>query len=110
MHRQAGGGECGRNDYSSGDVAAAADAACDYLARGEQVGSNDYPHRYNNYEGFDFDTSGPWYEFPILAGGRVFDGSTSPGADRVVINGGCAITALLTHSGAGGNAFLECDY
>ena len=88
----------------------AATAACNYLHSGVQVGSNDYPHRYNDYEGFDFDTPSPWYEFPILSSGKVFDGNESPGADRVIINSNCALTALLTHTGASGNNFKECTY
>ena len=44
-----------------------------------------YPHQYKNYEGFTFMCSGStFYEFPILASGALFDGSTSPGPDRVV--------------------------
>jgi hypothetical protein len=42
---------------------------CKYSKAGTQVGSGDYPHRYNNYEGFDFRVTGPWQEFPISRSG-----------------------------------------
>jgi hypothetical protein len=43
--------------------------ACKYYKASTQVGSNKYPHKYNNYEGFSFKVSGPYQEFPILNGG-----------------------------------------
>lgn len=55
--------------YSASQVNAAVNQACNYYENGQQVGSNDYPHKYNNYEGFDFQASGPWQEFPILKSG-----------------------------------------
>ncbi|PNH40213.1 hypothetical protein VD0003_g10121, partial [Verticillium dahliae] len=33
----------------------------------------------------------------------------SPGADRVIINGNCAIAGQITHTGASGNAFVGCS-
>lgn len=53
-----------------------------------------YPHRYENYEGSTLSCSGStYYEFPILASGALFNGSTSPGPDRVVHR--CVIPRLL---------------
>lgn len=46
---------------------------------------SDYPHQYNDYEGFDFPVSGPWYEYPILSSFQVYTGG-SPGADRIIFN------------------------
>lgn len=43
---------CGSTYYSASEVRAAVNQGYDYYASGEQVGSNDYPHTYNNYEGF----------------------------------------------------------
>ena len=37
-----------------------------------------------------------------------YDGG-SPGPDRVVFNVDCQLAGVITHTGAGGNAFLECD-
>jgi hypothetical protein len=48
------------------------------------TGSGDYPHQYNDYEGFSFPTAKPWYEFPILSSYAVYSGG-SPGADRVIL-------------------------
>jgi hypothetical protein len=52
----------------------------------------------------------PWYEFPILASGKLFDGSQSPSTDRVVFNNNCQLAGVITHTGASGNDFVECDY
>lgn len=47
--------------------------------------SSSYPHEYHDFEGFSFSCGGStYYEFPILTTGEVFDGSTSPGPDRVI--------------------------
>lgn len=43
---------CGSTYYSASEVADAVDQGYNYYANGQQVGSNDYPHTYNNYEGF----------------------------------------------------------
>ncbi|KAF6828328.1 guanyl-specific ribonuclease f1 [Colletotrichum plurivorum] len=98
---------CGSTFYSTAQVNAAASAACTHVRAGTQAGSSTYPHRYNNYEGFDFDVSGPWYEFPMKTSG-VYTGG-SPGADRVIINGSCGLAGQITHTGASGNAFVGCS-
>lgn len=66
---------CGSVCYESAAVTAARNAGHALYQAGDTVGNNDYPHRYNNYEGFDFLVDGPWYEFPIMSGGDIFDGS-----------------------------------
>ena len=44
-----------------------------------------YPRQYPNDEGFTFACSGSTqHQFPLLANGDHFDGSTSPGPDSVV--------------------------
>ncbi|KAF9790608.1 ribonuclease T1 [Thelephora terrestris] len=68
-----------------------------------------YPHQYKNYEGFTFSCSGPtFYEFPILASGALFNGSTGPGPDRVVYDNSGGFCGCITHTGATGNNFLQC--
>jgi hypothetical protein len=64
---------CGSNHYTASQVSAAANAADNYVAQGTEAGSSTYPHKYNNYEGFSFPVSGPWYEFPILES-KVYNG------------------------------------
>lgn len=65
---------CGSNSYSKSQVDEAVAEGCRLFAAGEQVGSNKYPHRFNNREGLSFATSGPYQEFPILESG-VYTGS-----------------------------------
>ena len=74
---------------------------------GETVGSNDYPHTFNNREGFDFAVGGPYQEFPILSSFDPYTGG-SPGADRVVFNENGQYAGAITHNGASGNNFVEC--
>ncbi|CAF9918446.1 MAG: hypothetical protein GOMPHAMPRED_001521 [Gomphillus americanus] len=105
--RQSDGATCGSHQYNNEDISNALNAGCNYLDEDETVGNDDY---YNDYEGFDFSTSSPWYEFPILADHDIFDGSTSPGADRVIFNGNCQFTAVIMHTGASNDDFNECDF
>ncbi|RHZ56404.1 extracellular guanyl-specific ribonuclease RntA [Aspergillus thermomutatus] len=98
---------CGSNCYSSSAVSAAQEAGYELYAADETVGSNDYPHKYNNYEGFDFPVSGTYYEWPILSSGKIYSGG-SPGADRVVFNSNDQLAGVITHTGASGNAFVAC--
>ncbi|CEL54703.1 Guanyl-specific ribonuclease F1 OS=Gibberella fujikuroi PE=1 SV=4 [Rhizoctonia solani AG-1 IB] len=108
-------GKCGKNSFSPTQVEAAASAAASRVAQGEQgqVGKNKYPHKFNNREGFQFarDCKAPFYEFPIFQN-KVYTGE-SPGPDRVVIGSvrgaDAAYCGLITHTGAGGNKFLQCD-
>jgi len=74
----------------------------------QNTGDNSYPHQYNNYEGFEFPDEGPWYEFPILSSDEVYAGG-SPGADRVVFNADGKFQDAITHTGASGNNFVECE-
>lgn len=61
---------CGNAFYSSSQIAAAADAACEHFQDGTQAGSSSYPHTYNNWEEFDFKgLPGPFQEFPVVSGG-----------------------------------------
>ncbi|KAI9830366.1 MAG: hypothetical protein M1819_005747 [Sarea resinae] len=98
---------CGSNCYAQSDIDAAQSQGYQYYEDGETVGDDDYPHQYEDYEGFDFPVSGPYYEFPILSDGDVYSGG-SPGADRVVFNGNDELAGLITHTGASGDDFVEC--
>lgn len=69
--------------------------------------TDSYPHRYNNYEGFNFPTPAPWYEYPIMKTYAVYTGG-SPGPDRVIFDSNGAFDKLITHTGASGNAFVAC--
>ncbi|KAI0527871.1 guanine specific ribonuclease N1 [Xylaria bambusicola] len=98
---------CGSVCYSQGDLDAAVSQGYEYYSDDTTVGSNDYPHQYNNYEGFDFPDEGPWYEFPILSSGSAYTGG-QPGADRVVFNYAGEFQDAITHTGASGNNFVGC--
>ncbi|KAI1340797.1 Ribonuclease/ribotoxin [Xylariaceae sp. FL0016] len=99
------GTTCGSNVYTAAQVNSASQKACSYYQAGTDA--NDYPHTYNNYEGFSFSVSGPYLEFPILESG-VYTGG-SPGADRVIINTSCKQAGAITHTGASGNNFVGCS-
>lgn len=75
---------------------------------GQTEGSNDYPHEFDDREGFDITVSGPWYEFPILNSYEVYTGG-SPGADRVVFNSEGTLAIVVTHTGAKNDDFLQCS-
>ncbi|PHH79288.1 hypothetical protein CDD82_2502 [Ophiocordyceps australis] len=101
--------ECGSTHYSAKYIGQAAQTACQLVQQGEHAGSSTYPHRYNNYEGFEFEgLPGPFYEFPILASGEVYAGGR-PGPDRIVIDETCREAGEITHTGAGGNSFIGCS-
>lgn len=86
---------CGYTQYSSDQV-----ATC--VRNGEEGdgGSSNYPHRYKDYEGFQF---GSWcsddeyYEYPLTADG--YQGGR-PGADRCVYGAQSgAFCGAITHTG-----------
>ena len=66
---------CGSVYYSASAVNAASQAACSHFRAGTTVGSNSYPHRYNNFEGFNFGgVASPYQEFPIMSSGSIYTG------------------------------------
>jgi hypothetical protein len=71
------------------------------------TGKNKYPHSLDNREGFPWFTNPPYYEFPIMSSRKVYTGG-SPGADRVIFDDEGNFARALTHTGASGNAFVEC--
>ncbi|KAG4223676.1 hypothetical protein PC116_g27859 [Phytophthora cactorum] len=98
---------CGKVCYWQEDIDEAVEQGYSLHEAGKTVGSNDYPHQFNNREGFDFPGQAPYYEFPILNSFDPYDGG-SPGADRVVFNEAGDYQGAITHTGAGGNNFVEC--
>lgn len=66
--------QCGSVSYTAAAVNAASQKGCSYYKAGTQVGSNAYPHTFNNNEGFSFAVAGPYLEFPILASGALYTG------------------------------------
>ncbi|CAJ2506496.1 Uu.00g006260.m01.CDS01 [Anthostomella pinea] len=96
---------CGSNSYTAAQVNSASQKAYSYYQAGTDA--DDYPHTYNNYEGFSFPVSGPYLEFPILKSG-VYTGG-SPGADRVIITTSGKQAGAITHTGASGNNFVGCS-
>ncbi|KAG8751500.1 hypothetical protein FRC11_009318 [Ceratobasidium sp. 423] len=99
------GGTCGRTTFTTSDVEAAASAAASHIAEGLHI--NVWTPGFKFQEGCEK----PFYEFPIFKS-RVYDGK-SPGPDRVVIGSvsgaDAAFCGLMTHTGAGGNNFLQCE-
>ncbi|KAF3313513.1 hypothetical protein TWF173_006017 [Orbilia oligospora] len=104
--------ECGGQEWKMDQVQSASDESFDHIKAGTTVGKNDYPHKFNNREGFEFskDCTHPLYEFPIVSGGDYEGGP--PKTDRVVIGAVKGDTAYfcgaITHTGAVGNNFKEC--
>ncbi|KGO77417.1 Guanine-specific ribonuclease N1/T1 [Penicillium italicum] len=96
---------CGSVCYSSNAISSAQEAGYDLYNSYEKV--HDYPHEYHDYEGFEFSVSGPYYEFPILSSGEIYEGG-SPGADRVIFNGDDELAGVITHNGASGDDFVAC--
>ena len=122
--RQAGPVTCGSNTYTVAQVTGARNSGYNYVKQGGTAGGSTYPHVYNNYEGFSFPVSGPYYEFPLLKSGAYTGGMSerrsgpeldtneaigSPGADRVIFNKSGQRAGEITHTGASGNNFVGCS-
>ncbi|KAI0018538.1 ribonuclease-domain-containing protein [Xylariomycetidae sp. FL0641] len=99
---------CGSVCYWQEDIDEAVAQGYSLQQAGDTVGDNDYPHEFNNYEGFDMQTSAPWYEFPILSSYDVYTGG-DPNTDRVIFNADGQEDILVTHTGASGNDFVACE-
>ncbi|EHY53466.1 hypothetical protein HRR83_003670 [Exophiala dermatitidis] len=98
---------CGTTCYYQTTIDTAVAEGYSLYQSGQTEGSDKYPHEYNDYEGFSFAVPGPYYEFPILRTFKAYEGG-SPGADRVVFNTDGELAGVITHTGAGGNDFVEC--
>ncbi|UKZ74342.1 hypothetical protein TrVFT333_002007 [Trichoderma virens FT-333] len=96
---------CGSVCYWQSDIDDALSAGYSLYKSGSTKDS--YPHQYNDYEGFNFPTAAPWYEFPILNTFKVYTGG-SPGADRVIFDSKGNFDSVITHTGASGNDFVAC--
>jgi len=124
LARQSGKVYCANTYYTVASIDDAVNAGCNYLSQGNTV--HDYPHQYNDYEGFNFAVEGPYYEFP-LEKGYAYDGGQypvfldrryqhaeavtvgSPGADRAIFNANCQYAGSITHNGASGDDFVGCS-
>ncbi|GAB1317447.1 hypothetical protein MFIFM68171_07657 [Madurella fahalii] len=103
---------CGTHSYSKQQVEEATAEGCRLHAAGQQIGSNKYPHRFNNREGLEFATFGPYQEFPILENGVYAGGA--PGPDRIIFDphhhSSCVYVGAITHTSASSrNAFVSCN-
>ncbi|CAE7088736.1 unnamed protein product [Rhizoctonia solani] len=105
--------DCDGFTFTAAQVSAAASAAASRVASGSTVGDNSYPHVFNNREGFTFQSGcrAPYYEFPLFRS-QVYTGG-DPSYNRVVIGSvsgsSAAFCDVITHYGASGNNFLQCD-
>ncbi|KAJ9652947.1 hypothetical protein H2198_007815 [Neophaeococcomyces mojaviensis] len=98
---------CGTVCYYQSTINTAVSNGYSLYKSGKEQGSSDYPHTYNNYEGFDFGVSGPYQEYPIMNNFKAYSGG-SPGADRVIFNTQGNLAGVVTHTGASGNNFVSC--
>ncbi|EFQ30862.1 ribonuclease [Colletotrichum graminicola] len=103
---------CGDNSYSRQQIEEATAEGCRLYFAGKQVGSSEYPHRFNNRENLVLATAGPYQEFPIIPSGNYT--GRSPGPDRVILDpnyrGNCVNAGIMTHTGATDrNGFIACN-
>ena len=103
--RQSCAATCGQVCYYQSTLNNAVSDGYQLYQDGQEQG--DYPHTYNNYEGFDFPVSGPYQEYPVLSSFKAYSGG-SPGADRVIFNTNGDFAGAITHTGASGNNFVAC--
>lgn len=61
---------CGSTEYSAKQVEQAVTEGCRLHANDQTVGSNKYPHTFNNREDLTFSAEGPYQEFPIVKSGK----------------------------------------
>lgn len=86
-------GGCGVKNaafYGDAQVAAAVKQACSLLQKKQTVGTNKYPHKFNNGEKFKFNgVKGPYQEFPIIKTNVLYNGGTcvySPSPDISILS------------------------
>lgn len=75
---------------------------------GSGVNPNGYPLEFDNSEGFTFPVEGPYYEYPILSGGQVYEPGDRVGKDFVVFNIRGETAGLIMQTGASSSGFVEC--
>ncbi|PWN99640.1 putative ribonuclease T1 [Tilletiopsis washingtonensis] len=97
---------CGGRSYSASQINGAISNGVN-----DRASSSSYPHRYNNYEGFDFSdrcSSTSFQEFPLKS--SPYTGG-SPGPDRVIYgtNSG-AFCGAIYHASSSDNSFVRCSY
>lgn len=105
--RQSCAATCGNVCYSQATIDTAVSNGYSLYQSDSEEGSSDYPHTYNDYEGFTFPVDGPYQEYPILKSHKAYSGG-SPGADRVIFNTDGEFAGVITHTGASGDDFVSC--
>lgn len=91
--------------YGDAQVAAAANQACTLFRSGKVVGSNKYPHKFNNGEKFKFHgVAGPYQEFPIIKTGAIYNGGTCVTPSTILLFSG---SFLLDYSFFSSFTFLN---
>ncbi|KAF8920840.1 Ribonuclease/ribotoxin [Mucidula mucida] len=99
---------CGGAVHSLSAVMSATSSGFAHVGR--PIGSNSYPHAFNNFEGLKMwcpsSEQSSMFEYPILSSGTYSGGS--PGADRVIFSSRGTYCAVVTHTGASGNNFVSC--
>lgn len=70
--------DCNGYTFSNTDLSNASYQALEDLNDGTTMGSDQYPHQYNDYEDIDFpNCAAPYYEYPVFKGKSE---STVPGS------------------------------
>ncbi|KIP04074.1 hypothetical protein PHLGIDRAFT_76528 [Phlebiopsis gigantea 11061_1 CR5-6] len=106
---------CGSNKYTASAITAAINAGVDDM--NSDYYPDNYPHQYYDEASEDITLycsgSGPWYEFPIMPNGKIYDSTSSnyvsPGTDRVIFTASGTYCAVVTHTGAASyDGFVAC--
>lgn len=106
---------CGSNKYTVSAITAAINGGVDDM--NSDYYPDNYPHQYYDEASEDITLycsgSGPWYEFPILPNGKIYDSTSSnyvsPGTDRVIFTASGTYCAVVTHTGAASyDGFVAC--
>lgn len=60
------------------------------------LGPQNYPHEFKNYGGLPLRHNGPYYEFPLLSSGKLYQGD-APGLRRIVFTAEGIIANVIEH-------------
>ena len=55
-----------------------------------------FPRQWANPDNLTIATPGPWYEFPLLEDGTVYDASEDSGPERLIFTGDKQVAAVVT--------------
>ena len=93
---------CGGKSYSSSLV-----NRCVNNSDNDAASSTTYPHKYNDYEGFDFSdycSSDTFYEYPLTSSGYT---GGSPGPDRCIPGSNGEFCGAITHTGTFSSSYCH---